>query len=236
MKILLAPSETKISGGQYSNMNKIFFYSEEIIQSYDNYVKNTSIEKLMEFFNIKNKDECKHYIKGINQKTTEAIKRYSGTAFKAIDYKNLNINAKKYINENVMIFSNLFGILRADDLIPNYKIKQGKKLPNLDIVKFYKKHLEERLDNYFNDTIVDLSANYYKKFYTPKVPVVNFKFLKNGKIVNHWSKYYKGKILKKMAEENIKNTSDLMQTKFENLSIVETKTDKNIKTIIMDII
>ena len=42
-----------------------------------------------------------------------------------MDYENLDSNSKKWIDENVLIFSNLFGVISAKDLIPYYVLKQA---------------------------------------------------------------------------------------------------------------
>jgi cytoplasmic iron level regulating protein YaaA (DUF328/UPF0246 family) len=100
----------------------------------------------------------------------------------------------------VILFSNLFGPIKANDKIPEYKLKQGVKMGNLNIEKTYKNLFSASLDKYLGEYIIDLRAGFYEKFYTISVPHVAFKFLKNGKVVSHYAKAYRGKILQHIAQ------------------------------------
>ena len=57
-----------------------------------------------------------------------AIERYNGIAFNYLNYNNLHNDSKNYLHNNLLIFSNLFGVLRADDMIPEYRLQQNKQL------------------------------------------------------------------------------------------------------------
>ena len=46
----------------------------------------------------------------------KSIQRYSGIAFDALCYESLNKEEQNYIDNNVIIFSNLFGPIKANDL------------------------------------------------------------------------------------------------------------------------
>lgn len=239
MKILLAPSETKSEGGEFPSLAKsknLFFYSDEVIDGYEEYLKNSSVEELSIWFGLKNLDECKRYKESILDKPRKkAIQRYTGVAFEAIDYNNLDQKAQEFIDKNVLIYSNLFGVVMASDNIPDYKFKQGSILPNLNTEKYYATHLKERLDNYLDDEVLDLSAGYYLKFYKPKGNVITYKFLKGGKVVSHFAKHYRGELVKQIASNNISSFAELMNFKFENLTLLEIQEKGNVKTIIMEI-
>ncbi len=244
MKILLAPAEIKKEGGDQSPFCKdnfsfpeIFNNREEILDHYENLLKNSSLEDLSKWFGLKNIKELEKYSKTLKYKPTmKAINRYTGVAFEALDYNSLNTNAQEYIDENVVIFSNLFGACRASDLIPDYKYKQGAKLATIDVEKYYKQHLKETLDNYLGDEVIDIRAGYYDKFYKPVANIITYKFLKDGKVVSHWAKHYRGELLKYIAQNNIQNFTELMQLEIPKLKLVEIQEKKNIKTLIMEIL
>jgi len=239
MKILLAPAETKSQGGELPPLlqtKNLFFYSDEVIDAYEEYLKNSSLEELSVWFGLKNQQECKRYKESILSKPTKkAIERYTGVAFEAIDYPNLDQKSQQFIDENVMIYSNLFGIVRASDAIPEYKFKQGNILPNLNTEKYYAKHLKPLLDGYLDDEVLDLSAGYYLKFYKPTVNVITYKFLKGGKVVSHFAKHYRGELVKQIALHKIGSFAELMNFKFENLTLLEMQQKGNVKMIIMEI-
>jgi len=244
MKILLAPSETKVVGGEKSFEPQSLFFNalhnkqEELIKLYNNTVLNASDEILSKMFGIKKLNDIAYYRKDITtQPTMKAIERYSGVAFDYFDYASLDIQAQNYINENLIIFSNLLGILKANDLIPEYKLKQGEAIGELKTDKFYKESITQILDEYLkNKDILDIRAGYYDKFYKPSQPYTTLKFIKNGKVVSHWAKAYRGKVLREIAKHQINSLQDFMKLEIENLMINEIKSIKNKTEIVYEII
>ncbi len=243
MKILLAPAEIKLSGGEGKALNKnnfsfptIYQKRLEVLEEYEKLIKNSTQEELSSWFGIKKVDDVKKYSSSLKQKPTmKAINRYVGVAFEALDYDSLKQKEQEFIDKNVLIFSNLFGILKASDLIPDYKYKQGSQLPNINIEKFYKENLKDILDDYLDDEVVDLRAGYYDKLYKPRASTITFKFLKNGKVVSHWAKHYRGLVVRAIAKHNIENFAQLMNMPIDGLKLLEIQEKKNIKTLIMDI-
>ncbi|MCG3665050.1 YaaA family protein [Aliarcobacter butzleri] len=235
MKILFSPSETKNSGGlnkSFDNSSFIFpeLYSfrEEILNKYNNFIKTASKTQLEKLFGTKKDEIINSYKKDIFQSPImKAILRYEGVAYDYLEYKILDKNEQKYIDENVLVFSNLFGVLKASDEIPDYKLKQGETFENLKIEKFYYDSFSSKLDEFLEDEdIIDLRAGFYEKFYQIKKPYTTMKFIKDGKVVSHWAKAYRGIILRLLAQNNIQNIDQLMSMEIENLSIEEIKKQK----------
>ncbi len=244
MKILLAPAETKREGGDDSTYCKKNFYfksfentRDKIVQNYENLLKNSSIEELSSWFGLKNQKECQKYKQSIlNKPTMKSILRYTGVAFDALDYENLSLKEQSYCDENIILFSNLFGPIKANDIIPDYKYKQGSQLPNIDAIKEYKENIKNTLDEYLGDEIIDLRAAFYDKFYKPTASTITYKFLKDGKVVSHWAKHYRGQIVKELAQNNISSFAELMSLEIKDLKLIEIQEKKNIKTLIMEIV
>ena len=121
--------------------------------------------------------------------------------------------------------------------IPDYKLKQGETFDNLKIEKFYNDNFTEALDEYFlNEDIIDLRAGFYEKFYKINKPYTTMKFIKDGKVVSHWAKAYRGVILKLIAINNIKTIDELMNMQIENLKIEEITKQKLNTQIVYSII
>ena len=243
MKILLAPAEVKLSGGEgkpicSDNFSFPELYEKrlEVLDHYEKFVQNSSLEELSKWFGLKKLDECERYSESLKDKPTmKAINRYVGVAFEALDYNSLKKDEQSYCDENVLIFSNLFGVVKAKDLIPDYKYKQGAVLPTIDVEKYYKENLKDTLDESLGDEVVDLRAGYYEKFYKTTAPTITYKFLKDGKVVSHWAKHYRGLVLKAMAKNNIQNFAQLMNMPIDGLKLVEIQEKKNVKMLIMAI-
>ena len=232
MKILLAPSESKSKGGEFPPVIKeSFIFPEiydkrvEIIKKYDEFLKTTD--------DIKNFGEDKSSI--FTRPTKKAILRYNGVAFKHLDYKSLNKDSKSWIDENVLIFSNLFGVIKANNKIPYYTLKQGAK-PGFDIYKTHKEIYTPILDKINeNETFIDLRAKFYEKIYKPK-HYITFKFIKNGKVVSHFAKAYRGLLTRIIAIYKPKNIDELLKIEFPNIKITEIIEKKENREIVCEII
>ena len=240
MKILLAPAETKNKGGEEVSFCKENFFLEElfdkrveIFNKYEELLESSSIEELSKWFGLKKLEEVEKYKESLVHKPSmKAIQRYNGVAFDALEYNELNANEQKYIDENVILFSNLFGAIKASDLIPDYKYKQGAKLPNINVEKFYLENFSDSLDEFVGEEVIDLRAGFYEKFYkVKKANVLTFKFIKDGKVVSHWAKFYRGKLLQEIAKNDIKNHSEFMQMQIPGLKLEEIQEKKNVKLL-----
>jgi len=231
MKILLAPSERKTKGGNFPPINETsFIFPEiyekrvEIIKKYDEFLKTTDDTKNF------GTDKTSIFIRP----TKKAILRYSGVAFEHLDYNSLDKEAQKYIDKNVLIFSNLFGVISAKDLIPEYTLKQGKK-PGFDIYKNHKEIFTPVLDKINkNEIFIDLRAKFYEKIYKPKNSIT-FTFIKNNKIVSHFAKAYRGKLTRFIAIHRPKNIDALLKIDFPDIKIIEIQEKKGNKEIICEV-
>ena len=242
MKILLAPSETKIQGGENDfNINNLLFpeltpIRKQLLHKYMNILQKNNFYELSKMFGLKKEADIDYHNRDIiHELTMKAIERYTGVAFDYLKYQELNQDTQNYIDKNVILCSNLFGFLRADDMIPEYRLKQGEAIGELRAEKLYKEQshlLEEYLKN---EDILDLRAIFYDKFYKPTKAYTTLKFMKNGKVVSHWAKAYRGIVLREVAKAQINNLEDFMKLPIENLSIEEIQTKKNRTEIIYTI-
>ena len=64
---------------------------------------------------------------------------------------------------------------------------------------------------------------------------LDVELLKDGKVVSHWAKYYRGELLKYIAKNNIQNFTELMNLEIPNLQLLEIQEKKNIKILVMNI-
>ena len=239
LKILFSPSEGKNIGG--NEMRRELFGAlsarEEILKKYNSIVLDNDEDKIKKLFGFKNFNECSAYICDIfNSPLMCAIERYQGVAYNYLNYTSLNKEAKTYLKENTLIFSNLYGPLLGGDTIANYKVKQGNCVGDIVPEKYYRERFSYQLDLYLGKhDILDLRAGYYDKFYKTTHPYTTLKFLKNGKTVSHWAKAYRGIVLREVAKHNIQNIDDFMKLEIENLQVHEIIKIKNKTQIIYNI-
>ena len=243
MKILLAPSETKRSGGEFSfDPGTLLFETltpqrMKLLHSYTNVLQEGDMQVLSKMFGIKKEaDILKYKREIIHELTMKAIQRYTGVAFDYLGYEELEPSAQTYIDEHVILFSNLFGPILASDLIPEYKLKQGEAVGDIKVEKFYNEHSEDFVENYLaEEEILDLRAGFYDKFYKPKKAYTTLKFIKDGKVVSHWAKAYRGIVLREIAKAGVESIEEFMKLPIEGLSITEIQTKKNRTEIIYEI-
>ncbi len=237
MKILFSPSETKsnlstnaaISENSFCCKN-LYKKRVEVIDRYQDILNSKDINRLNKIFGLK--DEQKSFeLAKIDIKsapTCKAIQRYIGVAYDYLEYENLTIKQKEFIDDNVIIFSNLFGPILAKDNLPIYRLKQGASLEGFKTEAFYKRNFNEELDKLLEgEFIIDLRAGFYEKFYKLSLPYITMKFIKNGKVVSHWAKAYRGKMLKELSKHQPNSKAEFENIDFENLKIQEIITKKN---------
>ncbi|AII14660.1 hypothetical protein (DUF328 domain) [Campylobacter iguaniorum] len=233
MKILFSPSETKIAGGDELKFDKsslIFpnLYEKRVLalHKFNDFLQNASFDELSKLFGLKKDEEVKYYSNDIFSKPLmKAILRYNGVAYEYLKYRSLDENAQSYIDENTLIFSNLYGSILAKNFIVDYKLKQGENLPDFVFDDFYKQNFSDELDKMLeNEDIIDLRAGFYEKFYTIKKPFLTVKFLKNGKVVSHFAKAYRGILLRELAINKVQTIDE-----FYNLNIKKLKINKIIQ-------
>jgi uncharacterized protein len=84
------------------------------------------------------------------------LDRYSpGVMYRAMDFAGLPTGAQRRLLENGIIFSGVFGLLRPDDLIPNYKLKMDATLPEIGrVAAYWKPYLSPILNRRVEDKIV----------------------------------------------------------------------------------
>lgn len=242
MKILLAPSETKSQGGDEIFdlsqlwLEALFESRKYICQRYTDTIQDT--EKAKAIFRLKKESDILHYQSAsLNSKAKKAVWRYTGVAFDHLDYGSLDVNAQQYIDENVIIFSNLFGPIKAGDMIPEYRLAQGSAIEEIEPDRYYAPLIKEMLDSELEDEdILDIRAGYYDRFYIPAKNYTTLKFIKDGKVISHWAKAYRGLVLREIAKAKATSIDAFMALEIENLHLEEIQTRKNRTEIIYNII
>ncbi len=212
MKILIPPSEGKNpqSDGPLFSMTH-FMHTKEVeaiisqLQSYKG--------DYAELFDIKKERVEKvksDHIHLFQQPTTKAIDRYSGVVYKNIEYASLN--NKSFFDDHVRIVSGLFGLLCPLTLIPNYRLKMSK----LSLFEFWKPIITRELAE--EDIIIDCLTELHRKAYDhPNKIVVDFFIEKNGQLKNagHHAKAVKGKFIRWLCENKIRDTKRFSQFREE---------------------
>ena len=75
--------------------------------------------------------------------------------FNAVDFDGLPTGAQRRLLENSVILSGLFGVLRPDDLVPQYRLNMSATLPNTgSLASFWKPHISPFLNKIVRNRFV----------------------------------------------------------------------------------
>ena len=230
MRVLLAPAETKRpdgdrEGGCFRLEDLLFGSSrerEEALEAYESFVQSATCEALSAFFGLKRPEEIARYRgqKLLSRPTQKALRRYSGVVFEALDYDALNATERRWCEERIVLFSNLFGPVRGGDELPDYRFKQGAQLPGLKSDRFEKSFhglLEPLLSG---ECVLDLRAGWYIKRYPVAKSIVPV-FLKNGRVLSHWAKTQRGRLVRFLAAHQPQSEADLAKLNPPGLQLQE---------------
>lgn len=228
MIILFSPSEGKCSGGDGAFKDSVerLFASDvsriRFIDAYELSLTLGSLKEKQELTGWKDKEKIESLPKNLSTAAVmPALQRYTGVGYQYLDVNSLTPAQYDYLAKHVLIFSNLLGPVRGGDLIPETKLKQCTKFADINIANYYREHTTKALDELIQDEIVlDLRAEVYKKFYVPKGLVIEGVFLKDGKRMNHWSKAYRGLLLRAVACEQPKSIEDFLRMKIAGLKLL----------------
>jgi cytoplasmic iron level regulating protein YaaA (DUF328/UPF0246 family) len=233
LKVLFSCSEAKDDYSEFEALNidslsfrDIYHKRVEVLNKYQSMLNEYDNIELKSLFGITKESLIDEY-KNVNilkDATQKAVLRYSGVGYQYLDYNTLSSDAQYFIDKNVVIFSNLFGPILAEDKIPFYKLKQGKKLDKLAIDKFYKECSQQYLDDFFADElIVDLRASSYDSFYDISDKYhLKVKFIKDSKVVSHYSKAYRGKFLRAISQkEKLKDIHHILHMNIANMNCID---------------
>lgn len=102
--------------------------------------------------------------------TMPAIRRYTGIVYTGLDAANLSEKARQLANRELLIFSGLFGVLRATEPVPAYRVPSAAALPGVGILAtFWRRQLAEPLTDLLGQRgpIIDLRSTDYAAMWQP---------------------------------------------------------------------
>ena len=89
-----------------------------------------------------------------------AIERYTGVLYDGLEAESLTLEERRFANEHVVIHSALFGLLRAGDPIPAYRLSHDSRLPELSLRSHWKPAVSPVLADY-PGLVLDLRSESY---------------------------------------------------------------------------
>ncbi len=159
--------------------------------------------------------------------TMPAIRRYTGVVYDGLGHDALTPAAQRLARRSVWIFSGLFGVVRGDEAVPDYRVPAAARLAGVGIAgTFWRPHLEGALPALLRSgLIVDLrSTDYAAMWHAPRQlrdRVVTVRMLSPApdgalKVISYNSKFAKGQLAAALLEaeamgEQIRTADDIAE-------------------------
>ncbi|MDA8863245.1 peroxide stress protein YaaA [Pontimonas sp.] len=212
MLVLLPPSETKVSGGEPGtslDLSQLSFGAQ-------NPVRSALLQQVVELsgdetaaltalkLGPKGAPEVQRNQEVLRSPVMPALERYTGVLFDALGVHDLEPEAQAWVEETLAVFSALFGLVRASDPIPAYRLSFDSKLSGGPLAAQWAEVTAELWEQ-VPDFVLDLrSEGYWKLAPVPPGQGVFVSLVKEGpagsrKAVGHANKSVKGALVRSLA-------------------------------------
>ncbi len=234
MKIIFSPSKKQISTikDSVSGTKPLFNKKSSILVRKMKGFSQKELEKILKISENISKEVFYEYRKFGTQGERLAFTAFEGTSFIGIDRTNLSKRDWEYLQNNLYIFSALYGVLRPADRIRKYRLDMNDNIfPEKNLYKFWENEFEGLFED--NEVILDLASTEYSKMvpksFRKNIISVDFLVEKDGvrKQVSVFSKQQRGKMLEFCMKEKIDNPILLKKYSSEDFSFDEENSTEN---------
>ncbi|WP_328356360.1 peroxide stress protein YaaA [Mycobacterium sp. NBC_00419] len=212
MIVLLPPSETKQVGGDGPALRLDALSSPELTP-----LRRTLVDELVELasdvaasrralgLSSTQDAEVERNAALLSSPTLPAITRYTGVLYDALDVGSLRGAESARASARLAVGSALFGLLRADDLVPAYRLSASSKLPGRPtLAARWRPILEPVLADLADaELVVDLRSGSYaglgKLSGAVRVDVLAEHPDGRRTVVTHFNKAHKGRLARVLA-------------------------------------
>jgi uncharacterized protein len=167
MIFLLPPSETKEPGGK--KLAKVLSFKDldparKLLQSaLLELCANPSAAAKALKLGPKQLGEISVNLELTKPRCLPAIDRYTGTLYDALKEGGVSASMRARAGKVVFIQSSLFGLTSAADLIPNYRLSAGSKLPGVNLKRLWQAAHANVWQKFAKEVVIDLRSNSYSE-------------------------------------------------------------------------
>lgn len=232
MKILISPAKEMIKQKHYNVDWKISETTSAIVYE----LKSKKKDELKQIFKITDKTllEVSEYIKCFDiSQTYTAIELYNGLAYKSLKENGLSDKSISYLNDNLLIISALYGFISPNTKIKPYRLDMmsNLKINNISLKNIWKPVLNKSLAP--KEFILNLASDEFSNLLEKEnYNWLDFEFYekKNETLKKHStiSKKARGKMVKFLAENNIKNKEDIKNFNYDNFHFSKELSNENL--------
>ena len=238
MKIIFSPSKEMREENIFKN-KKIEFTESKFKDKTNiliDILKEKSISEIENIMKLKGELLNKTY-KDIQDydklKFIPAISMYYGVSFKELNLEDYSEKSLKYLKNNLLILSALYGVSLAFDLLKKYRLDMTMSIIDKGLYNFWKKDVNDYISNILSkdEVLLNLASGEFSKMIdSKKISIINvdFKEEKDGayKSVSTYSKKARGQFLNYLVKNQIDNLEDIKKIKLEGYSLNNTLSDE----------
>lgn len=204
MLIVLPPSETKAPGGEMDGIDVSFPSLDPIRNEIMDDLAALDVDEMMSALKLPptKRKEAAENLELRSAPVMPAIYRYTGVLYDALSADTLPDPALA----RLAIGSALFGVVRAGDMIPRYRLSGGSKLPSQRSIPTMKARWGSAITDALlavDDLIVDMRSGAYQQLGpVPGAITVRVESVQEDgsrKVVSHFNKHYKGELARVLA-------------------------------------
>ena len=238
MKIIFSPSKEMREENILQNKGIEFTESKfkDKTNILINILKEKSISEIENIMKLKGELLNNTYkdIQDYNKlKYIPAISLYYGVSFKKLNLEDYSESSLKYLKNNLLILSALYGVSLAFDLIKKYRLDMTMSIIDKGLYNFWKKDINEYISNILvNDEILlNLASSEFSKLVdNKKTPMINIDFKEKKdevfKSVSTYSKKARGKFLNYLIKNQIDKLEDIKKIELDGYSFNEELSDE----------
>lgn len=206
MLIVLPPSETKASGGTDAPMSLSFPSLDPVRTLLIDVLTATPVDTQMSELKIPagKRADAEENLVLRSAPVMPAIRRYTGVLYDALDAATLPASALS----RLAVGSALFGLVRATDCVPRYRVSGGSKVGGKTMKAWWGSAVTEVLAE--EGFVVDMRSGAYQQLGpAPGALTVRVEQGDTGKVVSHFNKQYKGELARALAPHDASSAGDV---------------------------
>ncbi len=210
MLVLLPPSETKAPGGDGAPLDlaslsapALTAVRTELADALVTLAADVPTARVALGLTPRQDDEIARNAALWSSPTLPALRRYTGVLYDALDVASMTRAQRARAERRLAVGSALFGLVRAEDRIPAYRLSAGSALPGLPTLRaLWRPALSAALAA-VDDLVVDLRSGSYAAL-APVAGAVSVEVLSerpdgSRSVVSHFNKAHKGRVARLLA-------------------------------------
>jgi hypothetical protein len=230
MKIIISPSKTMNYLGLTPIENIDSKAGNELTGELLKTLKSLDVDDLKKMYKASDKVVGEAMKANCQEGMFKSIELFKGLVFKNIDYCSMNDEEKMYIDDSLLIFSALYGLVSAGQAITPYRLDLNNSLkPHIvNLTRQWKPYVNQYIESLDTDIVIDLASTEYRKLVDvdgmkKNYIRIDFKDLKGGiyKSMSTFSKMARGQFVRQMALGNVRTLEGVKKLKIMNYSYDE---------------